>query len=169
MPEASRERSGRLSLPAARTPVQHSSGRTTLVNRDLPTQSFKTVTDDTGSFIFPNLPAANYILTAEADTLPKATREINLTSGATLVVEIELTASVSESVTIRDEEGLLSTSETTTSNVVRSETLKNLPLRAENYQSALLLTPGVVRGSDGQDRLRARVQDRAHTRSTART
>lgn len=141
-----------------------SGARLTLVNRDLPTQSVETITDDTGSFIFPNLPAANYILTAEADTLPKATREIDLTSGATLVVEIELTASVSESVTVRDEEGLLSTSETTTSNVVRSETLKNLPLRAENFQSAVLLTPGVVRGTDGLDRLKgARAGQSAYT------
>ncbi|HEV7902276.1 MAG TPA: carboxypeptidase regulatory-like domain-containing protein [Pyrinomonadaceae bacterium] len=141
-----------------------SGARLTLVNRDLPNQSFKTTTDDTGSFIFANLPAATYVLTAEADNLPSVTREIRLAAGATLVVEIELTASLSESVTVRDEEGLLSTSETTTSNVVRSETLKTVPLRAENYQSALLLTPGVVRGSDGQDRLKgARAGQSAYT------
>jgi len=46
------------------------------------------------------------------------------------------------------EEGLLSTGETSTSNVVREQTLRDAPLRAENYQSALPMTPGVVRGAN---------------------
>src|SRR5216684_5298940 len=88
--------------------------RLTLVNRDLPATPFKTVTDDTGNFAFLDLPAATYTLTAEANGLPNATREIRLTTGATLVVEIILTASVTESVTIKGEEGLLSAGQTTT-------------------------------------------------------
>src|SRR5882762_7869212 len=103
--------------------------RLTLVNRDLPAQIFKTVSDDTGAFAFTDLPAASYLLTAEADGLPTVTREIDLADGANLSVEIELTASVSESITVRDEEGLLSTGETTTSNIVREQTLKDVPLR----------------------------------------
>lgn len=128
--------------------------RLTLTNRDLPAQIFKTVTDDTGAFAFIDLPAARYVLTAEADGLPSVTREILLTDGANLIVEIELTASVLESVTVRDEEGLLSTGETTTSNTVREQTLKDLPLRSENYQSALPMTPGVVRDARGDDHLK---------------
>ncbi|MDQ6653542.1 MAG: carboxypeptidase regulatory-like domain-containing protein [Acidobacteriota bacterium] len=136
----------------------------TLANRELPSQVFKTTTDDAGSFIFINLPAATYLLTAEASGLPSVTRDIKLTSGATLNVEIELTPTVSESVTVREEEGLLSTAETTTSNIVRTDTLLNVPLRAENYQSALPLTPGVVRGSDGLDHVKgARAGQSAYT------
>ena len=52
-----------------------------------------------------------------------------------------------EQVVIRYEEGLLSTSETTTSNMVRSETLKTQPFREDEYQNALPLTPGVVKDS----------------------
>ena len=74
--------------------------------------------------------------------------------GAALVVDVVLTASVSESVVVRDEEGLLSTSESTTSNTVRAERLDELPLRAENYQSALPLTPGVLRGLDGANHIK---------------
>lgn len=137
---------------AAAAPELLPGARLILVNRDLPEQSFKTVTDDAGNFIFAELPAATYVLTVEAEGLPKATtREIRLASGVTLTVEIIMTAVVSESVTVRDEEGLLSTSETTTSNTVRSQTLNDLPLRTENFQSAQLLTPGVVRGMDGAD------------------
>lgn len=126
----------------------------TLVNRDLPAQSIKITTDEAGNFVFTGLPAATYLLTVEATGLPTVTREIRLADGANLNVEIELTATVSENVTVRDEEGLLSTAETTTSNTVREQTLKNVPLRAENYQSALPLTPGVVRGANGEDHLK---------------
>ena len=142
-----------------------SGARLTLVNRDLPGQMVKAVTDPAGNFAFTGLPAATYLLTAEADGLPSVTREIRLTAGATLSVEIVLTASLSESVTVRDEEGLLSTSETSTSNIVRERALQNLPLRPENFQGALPLTPGVVRDSDGQDHIKgARRTERLHGR-----
>jgi hypothetical protein len=126
----------------------------TLLNRDLPENVLSAETDLTGNFAFIDLPAATYLLTVEAVGLPKVSREIRLTEGANLTTEIDLTASVSESVTVRAEEGLLSTNETSTSNVVLEQTLKNVPLRAENYQSALPLTPGVVRGANGDDNIK---------------
>ncbi len=125
--------------------------RLTLVNRDLTEQVFKVVTDDVGNFIFADLPAATFVLTVEADGLATVSREISLAPGVGLTVEIVMKPTVSESVTIREEEGLLSTAETTTSNTVRSRTLTDVPLPAENYQSAPLLTPGVLRGTDGVD------------------
>jgi hypothetical protein len=137
----------------ARSPLL-SGVKLTLVNRDFPKQVFTTLTDDNGSFSFINLPAAHYILTAESPGLPSVTHEIQLTEGASIAVEIVLTATFNESVTVRNEEGPLSTAETTTSNVIRSETLNNVPLREENYQSALPLTPGVVRGRDGVDHIK---------------
>ena len=104
------------------------------------------------------------MLTVEAGGAPSVKRELRLAFGATLYVEVELTASVSENVTVREEEGLLSTAETTTSNIVRSDTMKNLPLRAENYQSALPLTPGIIRSSDGFDHVKgARAGQSAYT------
>ncbi|MDQ3652377.1 MAG: carboxypeptidase regulatory-like domain-containing protein [Acidobacteriota bacterium] len=128
--------------------------RLTLVNRALPSQSIKAVTDDIGNFAFTDLPAATYILTVESPGFPSITREISLTLGAALTVEVMLTSTISESVTVREEEGLLSTAETTTSNIVRVQALKNLPLRAENYQSALQLTPGIVRDRNGLDHIK---------------
>jgi len=142
-----------------------SGARLTLANRALPDQIVKTLTDDAGSFAFTDLPAAFYILTIEADGFPTVTREIDLATGAKLTVEIQLaTANISETVNVRDEEGLLSTAETTTSNIVRSQTLTDLPLRAENFQSALLLTPGVVRDREGLDHIKgARAGQSAYT------
>ncbi len=139
--------------------------RVALANRDLPDKTPLTfVTDETGAFNFADLPAATYLLSAEADGFPRVTKEINLATGATLQVEILLTATVSASVTVREDEGLLSKGETTTNNIIRSKTLTDMPLRAENYQSALLLTPGVVRDTDGADHLKgARAGQSAYT------
>jgi hypothetical protein len=131
-----------------------SNARLTLRNRALPTQVIESVSDDAGAFAFTNLAASTYLLTAEASGLATVSREIDLSEGANVTVEVELNATVSESVTVKDEEGLLSTAETTTSNVLRAETLKNLPLRAENYQSAIPLTPGMVRGPTGENNLK---------------
>jgi hypothetical protein len=125
--------------------------RITLVNRDLTDRVLKGVTDNAGNFIFTDLPAAAYVLTADADGLATVKREINLPPGGVVIVEIVMKATISEWVTIRQEEGLLSRAETTTGNTVHSQTLKDVPLQAENFQSAPLLTPGVVRGPDGVD------------------
>jgi hypothetical protein len=139
--------------PAAR-PAALARARVSLVNTDLKSEPVKSLTDETGSFAFLDLPGGNYTLTAEAAGLPTVKREIHLTVGAALVVDVVLTASVSESVVVRDEEGLLSASESTTSNTVRAQRLDELPLRAENYQSALPLTPGVLRGLDGANHIK---------------
>ncbi len=136
----------------------------TLVNQDVAGAIFRTISDETGNFAFLELPAGKYILTAESNGLPHVTREIQLTTGAALVVEILLTATVSESVTIRDEEGLLSAGETTTSNTLRAEKLEQLPLRADNYQGALPLTPSVVRDVNGRDHIKGtRASENAYT------
>jgi hypothetical protein len=155
----------RATTRAANTsPVPLPGAHLTLVNRDLPAQSMETITDAAGNFIFPDLPAATYILTVDAVGLPSATREILLTKGAIRIVEIELAATIKETVVVREEEGLLSTAETATSNIIHSDTLKEVPLRAENYQSSMLLTPGVVRGTDGRDYMKgARAGQSAYT------
>src|SRR5258708_18355680 len=149
---------------ASARPTLLPGARLTLVNRDLPDKPLKLVTDETGSFVFSDLPAATYKLSIDADGFPGVTKEIILAPGATVNVEILLTATVSASVTVRDDEGLLSTGETTTTNVIRAKTLSDMPLRAENYQSALLLTPGVVRDTSGGDHLKgARTGQSAYT------
>jgi len=117
----------------------------TLRNLNLSEYLVTTTSDEVGNFFFTNIPVGKYRLTAEAAGLPSATQELTITTGVTLVVEINLTVALSESVTVKYEEGLLSTSETTTSNIVRVETLKTQPFREDDVQSALPLTPGVVK------------------------
>jgi hypothetical protein len=145
-------------------PALLAGARLTLVNRELAEQVFKAVTDDVGNFLFADLPAATFVLTVEADGLATVKREISLAPGVGLTVDIVMKATISETVTVREEEGLLSTAETTTSNTVRSQTLTDVPLPAENYQSAPVLNPGVVRGTDGVDHQKgARAGQSAYT------
>ncbi len=117
----------------------------TLRNINLAEYLVTTTSDEVGNFVFVNIPVGKYRLTADAAGLPSATQDLTVTTGVTLVVEFNLTVALSESVTVKYEEGLLSTSETTTSNIVRVETLKTQPFREDDVQSALPLTPGVVK------------------------
>jgi len=126
----------------------------TLTNRDLSTSTFKTSSDETGNFFFHDLPAGNYILTVEAGGFPRTTKELQLSAGSSIVVDVLLIPSVSESVTIRQEEGLLSAGDSVTSNTVRAEKLETLPLRSDNYLGALPLTPGIVRDVNGRDHIK---------------
>ena len=126
-----------------------SKARLKLTNPSLPKFILSVVSDDSGAFIFESVPAGKYVLTVEADSLPTITREITLASGEQLVLDIDLNVSLNESVTIRYEEGLLSTSDTTTSNVVLAQTLATQPFKDDNYQSALPLTPGIVQDASG--------------------
>ncbi len=117
-------------------------------------EPFRTVSSDSGDFVFKDLPAGNYVLLVETPGLAAATREIVLESGAILTLDIDLAVTVGETVTVRVEEGLLSTSETSTVNVIRSETLSTEPFRNDNFQNSIALTPGVVRDGSGNDHLK---------------
>jgi hypothetical protein len=126
----------------------------TLVNRDIKASTFRTTSGATGDFTFRDLPAGNYNLTVQAQGFPPAAREISLVTGGALVVEFVLTPSVTEAVTVRQEEGLLSAGDTVTSNTIRADKLEELPLRADNYQGALPLTPSIVRDASGRDHIK---------------
>lgn len=121
----------------------------TLTNNASPGQPYRTETNEAGEFIFSNLPAGQYILLAESAGLTSVSKTIKLDSGAVLTVDIDLTILVGETVNVRIQEGLLSTSESSVSNVIRAETLKLEPFRDDNFQNSIALTPGVVR--DGKN------------------
>lgn len=126
----------------------------TLTRKTTQDQQYKTVSNDAGEFIFRDLPSGAYVLIVEAPGLTTVTREIKLDPGAILTLDIDLALTVGETVTVRDEEGLLSTSETSTVNVIRSETLSSEPFRNDNVQNSIALTPGVVRDGKGNDYLK---------------
>ncbi|HEY2847147.1 MAG TPA: carboxypeptidase regulatory-like domain-containing protein, partial [Pyrinomonadaceae bacterium] len=123
----------------------------TLTNPAVSREPIIAVTDESGAYIISNVPAGDYVMTILGKGMAPISRKIRVESGALLVVDIDLNAAVSESVTVRDEEGLLSSSDVTTSNIVRGETIKEQPLRTDSYQNAIPLTPGAVRDGSGTD------------------
>jgi len=139
-------------VPPQSTPL--SGVKLTLMNKASQSQPITTYSNASGDFIFDNLPSGSYTLTIEANGLGTVSKDLILASGASLTVDVDMSATLNESVTIHDEEGLLSTSETVTSNVVRAETLKAQPLRTETYQASISLTPGVIRDGNGNDYLK---------------
>ena len=126
----------------------------TLTNKATPDLPYSAVSNNAGEFIFSNLASGDYTLKIEMTGLSSVTQEIKLTSGSVLTLDIDMAITIGESVTIRVEEGLLSTSETSTVNVIRSETLNTEPFRNDNFQSSIALTPGVVRDGNGNDYLK---------------
>ena len=126
----------------------------TLINKATPKLPYKTTSNNVGGFIFTNLPIGDYTLTVEATGLSSVSKDIKLTSGAVLTIDLGLTVTIGETVTVRIEEGLLSTSETSISNVIRSETLNTKPFHTESFQNAIALTPGVVRDGKGRNYLK---------------
>lgn len=126
----------------------------TLTNKATPAQPLRVISGEAGEFIFGNLPSGDYVLFIEAAGLSSVTREIKLDSGAVLTLEVDLAITIGETVTVRVEEGLLSTSETSTVNTIRSETLNTEPFRNDNFQNSIALTPGVVRDGSGNDYLK---------------
>jgi hypothetical protein len=126
----------------------------TLINQSAKDVLLETVSNGNGEFVFENLAAGDYVLKIAAENLKTVSREIRLAAGEMLQVVVELSAEISETVTVRAEEGLLSTSETATSNIVRAETLRTQPLRADNFQAGIALTPGVLRDGNGNDYLK---------------
>lgn len=129
------------------TPVADAKVTLTAAGKTDPAYTVRT--DQTGEFIIENVPIGNYTLRVDADNLPAATQTVTLGSGSVIAIDINLSLELSEQVTIRDEEGLISTEETTTSNIVLARTLQNLPLRSDDYKSAIPQTPGVVVANDG--------------------
>src|SRR5436190_2861559 len=70
------------------------------------------------------------------------------------MVEVLLTPSITESVIVREQEGLLSSGDPVTSNTIRADKLEELPLRSDNYRGAAPLTPGIIRDVAGEDHIK---------------
>jgi len=130
-----------------KTPVADAKVTLTAAGKTDPAYTVRT--DPSGEFVIENVPIGNFTLRVEADNLPAASHAVVLGSGSVIAIDVNLSLELSEQVTIRDEEGLISTEETTTSNIVLAQSLQNLPLRSDDYKSAMPQTPGVVVANDG--------------------
>jgi hypothetical protein len=130
--------------------VQDSSGAVipnaalTLVNVDQ-NRFWSTQANDSGAYVFLQIPPGNYRLQVEAQGFKRFAREgliLQVAQVAELNVQLEVGA-LSETVQVRAETPLLETASSTLGEVVNSLTSENLPLNGRNVLQLVALTPGI--------------------------
>ena len=110
----------------------------------------RVVTNATGTYSVPLLPAAVYRLTAEREGFKKYTQtNITVSVGSTISVDVALTVgAATESVTVTSEAPLLDRETSDTGTTVTSREVEDLPLVAEGDQRSpaffMQLAPGVT-------------------------
>lgn len=112
--------------------------KTTGVSRDV-------VSNDHGSFVITNLAAGMYEMRVQATGFAKKTvPEIDLEVGQTTNLEISVSVSIEESVTLdeRFNYELLNTTNSVVDGVIRDFEVQHLPLNGRNFLELALLIPG---------------------------
>lgn len=113
-------------------------------------RSWETKANDTGAYVFLQIPPGNYSLAAEAAGFKKYTRT-GLTLEVAMVAEINIPLEVgqlTESIQVTGETPLLETASSTLGEVVNSITTENLPLNGRNVLQLVALTPGINTNSN---------------------
>lgn len=112
--------------------------------------SFETVSNPTGFFMFPSVQPGKYRLTAESSGLEKWQGELLLQSGQEAVIDPVLkVGGTSTAITVAgDVTPLVTTTSATLSNVVERARIEELPLNGRFFQNLLTLTtPGLEGGA----------------------
>ena len=111
-------------------------------------ESYKTTTDKSGNFQFPNLTAADYSVRAEGPGFSPTVEKITLLVGQSLQVTIKL--QVASAVSTVEVTSAATTLDTVTSEVagnVDPETFQKIPLNGRNYMDLSMLLPGIRRNA----------------------
>jgi len=110
-----------------------------------------TVTNDTGHYVFESVAPAKCTLTFSAQGFREESRQVVVTAGAAVQLDVQLTlVSVqSTTVTVAPPVQVETTSTSTAAPQISQSELQSAPLVNERFQDALPLLPGVVRGPDG--------------------
>lgn len=123
--------------------------KTALTLRDTGTnRTSSSESNENGYYIFLNVLAGNYELTAEAAGFSKYTRTgIVLTVGQVATIDIDLkVSSVGERVEVTGEAPLVEPTRTEVSQVIDTQQIQNLPIKGRLFTDFALLTPGVATG-----------------------
>src|SRR3954452_6839536 len=110
--------------------------------------NWNTVTDGTGFYTFPNLPAGKYNIVAELQGFKKALRQdVQLDAAGSLALNFALeTGAVSEAVTVTAESPRLQT-DTALRKTIESKDIEQLSFSGRNPIGVVGLKPGVIGGS----------------------
>ncbi len=108
-------------------------------------RSWSTKANESGAYVFLQIPPGNYSLAVEASGFKKYSRT-GMTLEVAMVAEINIPLEVgqlSESIQVSGETPLLETASSTLGEVVNSITTENLPLNGRNVLQLVALTPGI--------------------------
>src|SRR5215475_10286206 len=113
--------------------------------------SFETTTDKSGKYVFSGVLAGSYVLHASTPGF-EGEQLITVEAGKAQTIDLELQPTeVKSSVTVTASEP---DKQSSASDTVGSQTLRDAPNVNERFESALPLIPGVVRGPDGRINLK---------------
>ena len=111
--------------------------------------SRSTVTNDQGEYKFTDLLAGSYTLQVELPGFKQQTKSVTIESITTLEnISLELAGLAADVTIVADGDGLNTTATGETVSF-KQEKLQTVPLVNEQFQDAIPLVPGVVRGPDG--------------------
>lgn len=115
----------------------------------LETNQQRTVTSDgEGRYRFPNLPVGTYSITVHSPGFDKLTRQLTLTVGQAVDLELELgVGGVAENVDVSAEPAVVEPARTQLAETVVARDIESLPLNGRNYLDLAALTPGVTRNN----------------------
>jgi len=138
------------------------SARVTVVDVDRSVE-YPTLTDSSGRYIFPTLPAARYTLTVQATGFRKGTRPaFRLEVQQQATIDMELTVGeVTTAVEVTAAAPLLNTTSPSLGQVVESRFLMTAPLSTRNPLSLLMLAPGIVPTGSGTNFVSSGVRNNA--------
>ena len=122
-----------------------------------------TVADSSGRYIFPTLPPARYILTAEAPGFRKVTLPVfRLEVQQQATVDVELTVGeITTTVDVTASAPLLNTTSAALGQVVENRFMLATPLAGRNPLSLILLAPGIVPTGSGTNFVSSGVRNNA--------
>lgn len=104
------------------------------------------MTDENGIYRLPLLPPGRYKLTAKSNGFADVNfNSVTLTVGQKLNLDLQLSVTVGETVTITDAAPVVETSRSSVSGSVNSRAVAELPVNGRNFLDFVTLTPGVVR------------------------
>jgi hypothetical protein len=107
-------------------------------------------TDDAGKFLFSYLPVGNYLLRFEKTGFEIIERNVTVTVGQSLSIDISLgVKNVAAGVDVNVEAPLIEKTRTQIVGTIESKDVDDLPLNGRNFLDLALLLPGVSRTNTG--------------------
>ncbi len=106
-----------------------------------------TVTSDSGTYQFVQLPVGDYTIAAEQKGFRKGIIKVHLDIGAAAVADFQLpVGEITQEVEVKSEADVVETTKTTLSSVIAEREIQTLPVNGRQFIDFALLAPGVTIG-----------------------